>query len=250
MAFAEEIVDGTAPGTRVQNLSVGAHDAPDPSRISFIGSVRGGTQPFETQALLEASEFGVRLLARQQDPLPVPANVDRIVRFLLPVVSAAPDGRVAFAAETEFLDGTRREILYVVTPGLPHRYDVLLASGDTFTVQTPEGPRIATVRRIHSAQWRPGTFDALLVSVDLLGEGNSAVLLVGPDGPVEVRLDAALLEGVIRLRWPTDAVGSVEVSGSLDAGSWTPLGVPVSVVDGRRQADIQLEGTARFFRFR
>jgi hypothetical protein len=250
MAFSEEIVDGTAPGTRVRNLSVGSQDASDLASIAFIGSVRGGTQPFETQALLQATEFGVRLLARQEDPLPVPANVDRIVRFRLPVVSASPDGRVAFAAEVDLLDGSRREILYVVTPGLPNRYDVLLTSGDTFNIQTPEGPRVATVQRVNAAHWRPGTFDALLVSVDLVGAGNSAVLLVGLDAPAEIRFDAALFDGLIRLRWPLDAALSVEVSASLDPGSWTPLEAPVTVVGGRRQADIIPDGAARFFRFR
>jgi len=250
MAFSEEIVDGTAPGTRVVNLSVGAQDAPDLSSIAFIGSVRGGTQPFETQALLHASEFSVRLLARQFDPLPVPANVDRIVSFRLPVVSAAPDGRVAFAADVEFLDGTRRDLLYVVTPGLPNRYDVMLSSGDTFNVQTPDGPRLATVQRIHAAHWRPGTFDKLLVSVDLTGTGNSAVLLVGPEGPTEVRLDAAFVDGRIRLRWPEGAVGSVEVSPTLDATAWTPLQADVSTVEGQRQVEVPTEDGTKFFRFR
>lgn len=250
MAFSEEIVDGTAPGTRVVNLSVGAQDAPDLSSIAFIGSVRGGTQPFETQALLHASEFSVRLLARQFDPLPVPANVDRIVSFRLPVVSAAPDGRVAFAADVEFLDGTRRDILYVVTPGLPNRYEVMLSSGDTFTIQTQAGPRVATVQRIHAAHWRPETFDKLLVSVDLAREANSAVLLVGPDAPAEVRLDAAFVAGRIRLRWPEGAVGSVEVSRTLDASGWTPLEASVSTVEGQRQVEIPTEDGTKFFRFR
>lgn len=250
MAFSEEIVDGTAPGTRVVNLSVGAQDAPDLSSIAFIGSVRGGTQPFETQALLHASEFSVRLLARQFDPLPVPANVDRIVSFRLPVVSATPDGRVAFAADVEFLDGTRRDILYVVTPGLPNRYEVMLSSGDTFTIQTQAGPRVATVQRIHAAHWRPETFDKLLVSVDLAREANSAVLLLGPDAPAEVRLDAAFVAGRIRLRWPEGAVGSVEVSGSLDASGWTRLEASVSTVEGQRQVEIPTEDGTKFFRFR
>jgi hypothetical protein len=250
MAFSEEIVDGTAPGTRVVNLSVGAQDAPDRSSIAFIGSVRGGTQPFETQALLHASEFSVRLLARQFDPLPVPANVDRIVSFRLPVVSAAPDGRVAFAADVEFLDGTRRDILYVVTPGLPNRYEVMLSSGDTFNIQTQEGPRLATVQRINTAYWRPGTFDKLLVSVDLAGAGNSAVLLLGPDAPAEIRLDAAFVEGRIRLRWPEGAVGSVEVSDTLDASGWTPLEASVSTVEGQRQVEIPTGEGTKFFRFR
>ncbi len=250
MAFSQEIVDGTAAGTRVVNLSVGAQDAPNLSSIAFIGSVHGGTLPFETQALLHASEFSIRLLARQFDPLPVPANVDRIVSFRLPVVSAAPDGRVAFAADVEFLDGTRRDILYVVTPGLPNRYEVMLGSGDTFTIQTPGGPRLATVQRIHAAHWRPETFDKLLVSVDLTGAGNSAVLLVGPDAPSEVRLDAAFVEGRIRLRWPEGAVGSVEVSRTLDASEWTPLEASVSTVEGQRQADIPTDDGTQFFRFR
>ena len=250
MAFSEEIVVGTAPGTRVVNLSVGAQDAPDLSSIAFIGSVRGGTQPFETQALLHASESSVRLLARQFDPLPVPANVDRIVSFRLPVVSAAPDGRVAFAADVEFLDGTRRDILYVVTPGLPNRYEVMLSSGDTFTIQTQAGPRVATVQRINAAHWRPETFDKLLVSVDLAREANSAVLLVGPDAPAEIRLDAAFVDGRIRLRWPEGAVGSVEVSRTLDATGWTPLEASVSTVEGQRQVEIPTEDGTKFFRFR
>ena len=45
------------------------------------------------------------------------------------------------------MDGSRRDILYAVTPGVPNRYEVMLAGGDTFTIQTPEGPRIGTVRR-------------------------------------------------------------------------------------------------------
>jgi hypothetical protein len=250
LAFSEEIVDGTAPGTRVVNLSVGAQDAPDLTSVAFIGSVRGGTQPFETQALLHASEFSVRLLARQFDPLPVPANVDRIVSFRLPVVSAAPDGRVAFAADVEFLDGTRRDILYVVTLGLPNRYEVMLSSGDTLTVQTPEGPRVGTVQRINAAHWRPGTFDKLLVSVDLRVAGTSAVLLVGPDGPTEVRLDATFEGDRIRIRWPQDAEGRLEVSGSLEAVAWTPWGGLISVLDGQREAEVPTEGEVRFFRFR
>jgi hypothetical protein len=250
MAFTEEIVDGTAAGTRLQNLSVGAQDAPNVASVAFIGSVRGGTQPFETQALLQASEFSVRLLARQFDPLPIPANVDRIVQFRLPVLSAAPDGRVAFAAEVEFMDGTRREILYVVTPGLPNRYEVMLTSGDTFTVQTPDGPRVATVQRVNAAAWCPGTFDKLLVSVDLQVAGTSAVLLVGPEGATEVQLDAAFVGDRIRLRWPQMAEGMLEVAGSLDAGSWVPVEVPSVIVDGQRQVDVSTEGVARFFRFR
>jgi hypothetical protein len=250
MAFAREIVEGTAPGTRVQNLSVGGQDAPDRSQVAFIGSVVGGTQPFETQALLLANEFGVRLLARQHDPLPVPTNVDRIVRFRLPVVSATPGGRVAFVAEVDFMDGSRRDILYAVTPGLPNRYEVMLAGGDTFTIQTPEGPRIGTVRRVNDAQWRPGTFDSLLVSVDLVGDGTSAVLLLVPDAPAPVPLDAEFLEGRLRLRWPLGVEGAVEVSSSLALGSWTLLDVPVSVVDGMRQADLPVDGAAQFFRFR
>jgi hypothetical protein len=150
----------------------------------------------------------------------------------------------------EFLDGTRRDLLYVVTPGLPNRYEVMLGSGDTFTVQTPAGPRVATVQRIQAAHWRPETFDKLLVSVDLTGAGNSAVLLVGPDAPTEVRLDAAFVDGRIRLRWPQDAVGSVEVSGTLDATGWTPLEATVSTVEGQRQAEIPAEDGTQFFRFR
>jgi hypothetical protein len=126
----------------------------------------------------------------------------------------------------------------------------MLSSGDTFNIQTQEGPRLATVQRINTAYWRPGTFDKLLVSLDLAGAGNSAVLLLGPDAPAEIRLDAAFVEGRIRLRWPEGAVGSVEVSDTLDASGWTPLEASVSTVEGQRQVEIPTGEGTKFFRFR
>ena len=75
-------------------------------------------------------------------------------------------------------------------------------------------------------------------------------VLGGPDAPTEVRLDAAFVEGRIRLRWPEGAVGSVEVSGTLDATGWTPLDATVTTVEGQRQAEIPADDGTRFFRFR
>jgi hypothetical protein len=251
MAFENELVDGTVPGTRLQRFTPGGYDWPDTNLAAFYGPVRGGTQPFETQALLLAGENNVWLLARQYDPLPVPANIDRIVQFRSSVLAAKPDGTVAFAAEVEFMDGTRREILYSATPGIPNRYQVILSAGDAFPVSTPEGTRIATLRHFNLAQWRPGTFDQLLVSVDLQVDGTSAVILVDPTAtPAEARLEAAIVGDHIRIRWPESVTGTLEGAESVAADPWTLVTSPVTVLEGYRQVEMAIEGATRFFRLR
>jgi hypothetical protein len=125
----------------------------------------------------------------------------------------------------------------------------VLSAGDSFVVATPDGPRTATIRRFQSAQWKPGTFDALLVSVDLQIDGTSAVLLVDPAPPADVRLEALFEGGRWRLRWPEGAAGTVEVAESVTAGSWSLLGLPVTARDGYLEVELA-EGPARFFRWR
>ena len=248
MAFEGEIVDGTAPGTRLQRFTPGGYDWPDTNLVAFYGPVRGGTLPFETQALLLAGEFDVWQLARQYDTLPVPVGMDYLNQFRFPVLAARPDGAVAFAAEVLMVDGTRREVLYLARPGLPNQYEVLLQSGDNFSVATPDGPRTATIRRFNLAQWRPGGFDQLLVSVDLLAADTSAVILVDPTAVAPPRLEFALEGRRLRLRWPESVSASLEATGSLDAGTWTPVDAAITVEGGFRTVEIEPGAGMRFFR--
>lgn len=138
--------------------------------------------------------------------------------------------------------------MYTVTPGAPHRYNVILSAGDTFSVTTPEGPRTATIARFNGAAWRPGTFDQLLVSVDLSVAGTSAVLLVDPSFPV--RMDASIVSGRLRMRWPTGPGGTIECASSLALPIWSPVTLPVIERDGFREVDVDTDGLARFYRIR
>ncbi len=247
-ALEGEAVESTVSGGVLQRFTPGGYDWPDTNLVAFYGPVRGGTFSFESQALLLASTGRLRQLARQHDPLPVPANVDRIFQFRFPVLSAKPDDTVAFAAEVEFLDGRRQEILYTVTVGPTNRYDVILSAGDTFSVSTPDGPRTVTIARFNGAAWRPGTFDKLLVSVDLSVAGTSAVLLVDPSIPV--RMAASLAAGRLLLRWPTGPGGIIESAVSLAPPIWSPVTLPVTERDGFRELEVDTDGVLRFFRIR
>jgi hypothetical protein len=246
-ALEGEAVESTVSGGVLQRFTPGGYDWPDTNLAAFYGPVHGGTFSSQSQALLLASEGRLRQLARQQDPLPVPADVDRIFQFRFPVLAAKPDGTVAFAAEVEFLDRHRQEILYTVTPGPTNRYNVILSAGDTFSVSTPDGPRTATIARFNGAAWRPGTFDQLLVSVDLSVAGTSAVLLVDP--AITVRMDASFVSGRLRLRWPAGG-GSVESTVSLGMPAWSPVVSPVTERDGFREVEVDPAGVTRFFRVR
>ncbi len=246
-ALQGDVVEGAPDRTVLQPFTPGGYDWPDTNVVAFYGPVRGATFPLDVQAVLLASETRVRMLARQQDPLPVPAGVDRIVRFPFSVLSAKPDGTVAFAAEIEFLAGGRKEILYTVTPGVPDRYQVILSAGDTLSIPTRDGPRPATIRGFTGVAWRPGTFDKLLVSVDLETTGASAVLLVDP--ATAVRMDASFVSGRLRVRWPAGG-GSVESTVSLGMPVWSPVESPVTERDGFREVEVDPAGVTRFFRVR
>ena len=253
MAFSQEWVDGTVPGTRLEAVSLGSFDAPTSSLMAFHNPVRGGTQPSASQAVLLASDSGLWMLARQFDPLPVPAGVTRVLQFRFPVLSAKPDGTVAFAAEVQLASGQRREILYEVTPGIPNTYRVLLSSGDTLSVPTPEGPRTSVITRFNRASWRPGTFDRLLVGVELDGGSNSAVVLIGEGPASSVALDA-VLEGAgefLRLRWPASSAAVIEAAPSLQSDVWSRLPVEPVVVEGFKEVRLPVDPVgARFFRLR
>lgn len=248
MALENEIVDGTAPGTRLQRFIPSGYDWPDTNLVAFYGPVRGGTLPFETHALLLAGENSVWQLARQYDTLPDPVGMDYLSQFRFPVLAAKPDGTVAFAADIVMLDGTHREVLYLASPGLPNHYEALLQSGDAFNVVTPDGPRTAVIRRFSFAQWRPGTFDQLLVSVELQELGTSAVILVDPHPAAPPRIELSIEGRVLRLRWPEAVSALLEATESLGAGTWLPVDAAVEVEGGFRTVEIEPGTGMRFFR--
>lgn len=249
--FAREREVAAGPGgpVELQRFTPGEYDWPDSTLVTFFGPVRGGGFPFERQALLFADEHSLRHLAIQNDPLPVPAGVDRIVQFRFPVLSARPDRAVAFAADVEFTDGRRQEILYLVKPGSPNRYQVILSSGGTFSLSTREGPRVHTIRGFRLAEWRPETFDKLLVTVNLQLAGASAVLVVDPF-PATPQIESSLVGGRLRLRWPVAAGATVESAASLTIQDWSAVTLPVTERDGFRELEIDPDGIARFYRVR
>ena len=250
LAFEQETVDGSAAGTRLEPVSLlNNFDSPGLDQVAFFNPVRGGTQPFPTVALLLAGEANVHLLARQGDPLPVPADVDRIVQFRFPVLSARNDRSVAFAAEVEYLDGSRQEVLYNAQPGLPNRYEVLLRSGETFSFDTRDGRREATIHQFTSAEWSPGTRRDLLVGVTLTSGGSAVLLLVG-DAEEPPRLSATAIDGGLRLRWPLADPRTVESTHSLDSAEWIRVELVPDIIDGdTREIRVPIDPvSSRFFR--
>lgn len=250
VALENELIDGTVPNVRLGRFTPGGYSWPDSSTVAFYGPVKGGAFAFlENQALLLAGESGVRLLARQDEAIPVPAGVDRIVRFNFPTLAARADGTVAFAATVEFSDGSRRDILYAVTPGTPNRYQVLLESGTEFTVETATGPTVARVGQFGTVGWRPGFSNQLLVNVDLQTGGGSAVLLIDTETEA-LALRAELVGEILRLTWPASLGTTLDATESLSAPIWSPSGITASLVGDEYSAEVSLAGNGRFFRVR
>lgn len=248
-AFEGELITSSVPGLRLGKFTPTGYAWVAGARAAFYGPVQVGLSGIPSQALLMADEYGVTLLARVNDPLPVPADVSRVVTFRYPVLDARPDGKVVFAATVEFLNGSRRDILYGVTPGSPNRYDVLLEAGSTVSFSTIDGPREGTIANFATAWWKPGTFDRILVNVDLSTAGTSAVLVLD-DGIAVARVRADLAAGLLRMRWHASFGSILEAAFTLSAPTWSDAGISSARIGDEFEVQVPPTEAARFFRVR
>ena len=248
-AFENELVSASVANLRLGKFTPTGYAWANGASAAFYGPVKVGLGGIANQALLVADEYGVTLLARVNDPLPVPANVSRVVQFRFPVLDARPDGKVLFAATVEFLDGSRRDILYGVTPGLPHRYDVLLEAGATIDIPTIDGPTVGTIASFDGAQWKPGTFDQILVNVGLRTVGATAVLVLD-DGIAVARVRAEVAAGLLRMRWHASFGAILEATTGLGLPSWSDVGLSSARVGDEFEVQVVPTEAFRFFRVR